>query len=218
MNAALILLALATPAYAGHTCAETSEVLGRRHCSSFGAWGGLARFPSITFDTEMFHEHFAADPLGTMPAPSPGIFASTGNVIAEDSTAWGVRMRVGAPLALRPLYLAFELDVGGLTSPGATPSYALYSQVVAALGAHVHLTQTVMFSAELAGGGRMYSWMTGAEQTDGQGVVEARGRIDWWATPHLTFGASLGTSLITAGDQTFTVGFAGHLRAFDAYF
>jgi len=215
VKAALILLALAAPAYAGHTCAEVSEVLGHRQCGSFGAWGALARFPSLTFDTELFHEDFATPPVGAMTAVNPGVFATT-STMSPESSAWGMRFRVGAPLLLRPLYLAFELDIGGLSS--INPSYALLSQAVAALGAHAHVTQTIMLSAELAGGGRMYSWMTGAEETDGQGVVEARGRIDWWATPHMTFGVSLGTSLINAGDQTFTVGFAGHLRAFDAYF
>jgi hypothetical protein len=216
VKALLILLALAAPAHAGHACAETSEVLGHRHCSTYGAWGALARFPSITFDTEMFHEHFATPPLGATPVA--GIFATTNPQTSPDATAWGVRLRVGAPLMWRPLYLAFELDIGGLSAASSTPSYALLSQAVAALGAHAHVTQTIMLSAELAGGGRMYSWMTNAEETIGSGVVEARGRIDWWATPHLTFGASIGTSLIDSGDQTFTVGFAGHLRAFDGYF
>jgi len=214
VKAALVLLLLAAPAHAGHSCAETSEVLGHRQCSSYGAWGALARFPSITFDTELFHEHFAQPPVGSTTA-SAGVFAMTGQA-ASDSTAWGVRFRVGAPLMLHPLYFAFELDIGGLSS--VDPAYALMSQAVAAVGAHAHVTQTIMLSAELAGGARMYSLMTGAEETDGQGVLEARGRIDWWATPHMTFGASIGTSLIDAGDQTFTVGFAGHLRAFDAHF
>ena len=83
-------------------------------------------------------------------------------------------------------------------------------------GAHAHVTQSLTLSAELAGGGRMYSRMEHAEVTDGAGVLEARGRIDWWATPHLSFGASLGTSLIS-NDQTFTVGFSGHIRAFDGH-
>jgi hypothetical protein len=214
VKALLFLAVLAAPAHAGHACAETNEVLGHRHCTPYGAWAALARFPSITFDTEMFREHFATPPLSSTPVA--GIFSTTTEA-APDATAWGVRLRIGAPLQFHPLYLAFELDVGGLSSP-TTPSYALFSQVVAALGAHAHVTQSIMLSAELAGGGRMYSWMTNAEETVGAGVLEARGRIDWWATPHLTFGAALGTSLITSGDQTFTVGFAGHLRAFDASF
>ena len=49
----------------------------------------------------------------------------------------------------------------------------------------------------------------------GTGVLEARGRLDWWATPHLTFGASIGTSLIDSDDRTFTLGFSGHVRAYD---
>jgi hypothetical protein len=32
---------------------------------------------------------------------------------------------------------------------------------------------------------------------------------------HLTFGASIGTSLIDAHDRTFTVGFVGHVCAED---
>lgn len=215
MKSLFVLLGLATSAHAGHVCSETSEVLGRRHCSGFGAWGALARFPSITFDTEMFHEHFATPPLST--PPTTGVFATTTEA-PPDATAWGVRLRVGAPLQLRPVYLAFELDIGGLSATTTTPSYALLSEAVVALGAHAHITQSITLSAEIAGGGRMYSWMANAEVTDGAGVLDARGRIDWWATPHLTFGASLGTSLITSGDQTLTVGFAGHLRAFDAYF
>ena len=213
MKAALLLFAFTATAHAGHTCAETSEVLGRRHCTSFGAWGTLARMPSITFDTELFHEHFLIPPVEASSTTN-AIYAS-GPIADAGSSAWGVRLRAGAPLMWRPLYMAFELDVGVITAPAPDLASALLSQVVLAVGAHVHLTQSITVSAELAGGGRMYSWMAHAEVTDGAGVVEARGRLDWWATPHLTFGASLGTSLITAGDQTFTVGFAGHLRAFD---
>ena len=214
--AILAVLALATPAHAGHSCAETSEVLGRRHCSGFGGWGTLARMPSITFDMEMFHEHFLVPPV---EASSTGnaIYAS-GPVADAGSTAWGGRMRIGAPLMWRPLYMAFELDIGGVAAPSADIASALLSQAVLAVGAHAHLTDSFTVSAELAGGGRMYSWMAHAEVTDGEAVLEARGRLDWWATPHLTFGASIGTSLITSGDQTFTVGFGGHLRALDAYF
>jgi hypothetical protein len=201
----LILVALATTAHAGHVCSETSEVLGRRHCTGFGAWGALARMPSVTFDTEFLYEHFTTPPLST---PTAGVFATTTEA-PPDATAYGVRLRVGAPLQLRPLYLAFELDIAGLSTS------ALLSEAVVALGAHAHVTQSITLSAELAGGGRRYSWMEHAEVTDGAGVLEARGRIDWFAAPHLSFGAALGTSLISSGDQTFTVGFSGHLRAFD---
>lgn len=150
MKALLLLAVLAAPAHAGHACAETSEVLGHRHCTPYGAWGALARFPSITFDTEMFREHFATPPLSTTPVA--GVFATTTEA-APDATAWGVRLRIGAPLQFRPLYLAFELDIGGLSSP-TTPSYALLSQAVAALGAHAHVTQSIMLSAELSGAQR----------------------------------------------------------------
>ena len=197
MKTFVILLALSNAAHAGHVCSETSEVLGRRHCAGFGTWGTLAQLPALAFDVEVFHESFATTPLAAMPA---AVFATTAHS-APPATAAGVRLRVGAPLQLHPLYLAFELDIGELSSQ----TTALLSQAVAALGARVHVADTVTASVELAGGGRMYSSMEHAEVTSGAGVLEARGRVDWWAAPHLTFGASLGTSLI-ARDQTFTVG------------
>ena len=64
-------------------------------------------------------------------------------------------------------------------------------------------------TSQLAGGTQHTS------VADAGGVLEARGRVDWWATPHLTLGASVGTSLIDHHDHSFTVGFGGHARAFD---
>ena len=206
MKTAIILVVLTTVAHAGHVCSETSEVLGRRHCTGYGTWSALARMPSLAFDTEFLYEHFATAPI---PTPTAAVFVTT-TTETPDTTAYGVRLRVGAPLIVHPLYLAFELDIAGLSTP------ALLSEAAVAIGAHAYVLPTITLSAELAGGGRMYSRMEHAEVTDGAGVLEARGRIDWWATPHLSFGASLGTSLIS-NDQTFTVGFSGHIRAFDGH-
>lgn len=70
---------------------------------------------------------------------------------------------------------------------------------------------------ELAAGVR-YATITSAGITtnsDGMGVVEARGRLDLWATPHLTVGVLAGTDIVRRDEATFALNVGFHFEPFD---
>jgi len=194
--AVTITLATAT-AHAHRACEDVSSIVGREHCEAFGTWGSSGTWPGLEIDTEIFHERFG---LGGSLVAARG----TTDPMATDLNAWGVRERV-ARNVLGPSYLGLELDIGGIDD-GAQVSPLIAGRFV--VGVHATVMSDFMISAELAAGGRAYSDASG-------GVLEVRGRLDWWATPHLTVGASVGTSLIERDDHTLTFGLGGHLRAFD---
>jgi hypothetical protein len=194
--AAALVLATAT-ASAHRRCEEVSSIVGREHCATFGNWGTSGRLPGLEIDTELFHESLG---LGGSRVAARG----TGEVETTDLDAWGVRERLGWKL-FGPSYLGVELDLGGLAN-GAHVSPLIAGLLVG--GVHALIASDFMISGELAGGGRAYTGNSG-------GVLEVRVRLDWWATPHLTVGASIGTSLIDRDDHTLTFGLGGHLRAFD---
>jgi hypothetical protein len=222
----------------GKTCTELSTVVGREHCSQFGQWGMLARFPAITFDTELFHEHFLLAPtsaVGTVEHLGTGYTYRVVSDATGGATAWGLRSRTTWRLG-GPIYTGLEFDLGGLSStpemhvemadagPTLSDPFAILVAGRLVVGARAFVTPSFSLSAELAGGGRLISitetshLLDCTQQTSvssGAGVLEARGRLDWWAAPHLTIGASIGTSLIDSGDHTFTIGFGGHIRAYD---
>jgi hypothetical protein len=202
MKTLLVLFALTTTAYAHRVCSEVSTIVGRQHCSQFGQWGLARLLPSFEIDVEMFREQFGS---------SSDVIARGGATVDNQVDAYGVRGRV-LKLISGPLYLGGEIDLGGVMQDDhAKAGMLLAARLVA--GAHVLLPGDFMISGELAGGGRVY------DLTDQSiGVLEARGRFDWWATPHLTVGASIGTSLIDHTDHTFTFGIGGHVHAFDGHY
>jgi hypothetical protein len=194
--AVTIAIATAT-AHAHRPCEEVSSIVGHQHCATFGNWGTLDRLPGLEIDTEIFHERFG---LGGSLVAARG----AGEPTTADLNGWGVRERLAWKM-FGPSYLGIELDMGGIDN-GARVSPLFAGRLVG--GVHALVTSDFMISAELAAGGRTYAGNSG-------GVLEARGRVDWWATPHLTVGASVGTSLIDRDDHTLTFGLGGHLRAFD---
>jgi hypothetical protein len=72
---------------------------------------------------------------------------------------------------------------------------------------------------ELAGGVR-YATITAdgspmSTYTNSAGVFEARGRLDLWLSPHLTFGALAGTDLARRDEVTFGLDVGFHFERFD---
>lgn len=157
----------------------------------------LGEWPGLEIDTEILHERFG---LGGSLVAARG----TSEPTSAELDAWGVRERLAWKL-FGPSYLGIEFDVGGIEN-GARISPMVGGRLVG--GVHALVTSAFMISGELAAGGRAYPDSSGV-------VLEARVRLDWWATPHLTVGASIGASLIDRDDHTLTFGLGGHLRAFD---
>lgn len=71
---------------------------------------------------------------------------------------------------------------------------------------------------ELAGGVR-YATITSVSgvttNAQGMGVVEARGRLDLWATPHVTVGVLAGTDIVRRDEATFALNVGFHFEPFD---
>ena len=72
---------------------------------------------------------------------------------------------------------------------------------------------------ELAGGMR-YATITGPDTTmstytNGSGVLEARGRLDMWLSPHFTIGALAGTDIAQRDEVTFGLDVGFHFEPFD---
>jgi hypothetical protein len=217
-------------------CSEVSSVVGRQHCAVFGQWAALARLPALEFDTEMFHEHFLLAPTSAVGSVEHLGTPYTYRVVMDSNqaaSAWGLRERTAWRIA-GPIYMGTEIDIGGLASapqmhvesdgPVIGDPAALFLAARAVVGARAFVTPTLSLSGELAGGARIVSFtatsqLAGCTQqtsvADAGGVLEARARVDWWASPHWTLGASVGASLIDHNDHSFTVGFGGHVRAFD---
>ena len=197
MRALVIAIVFASAtAHAHRTCEEVSSIVGRQHCAAFGNWGSPGALPNLEIDTEILHERLGLD---------GSLVAARGNEPSRaDLNAWGIRERL-LWNAFGPAYLGVELDLGGVAAgPRVMPMIA--GRIVG--GVHALVTSDLMISAELAGGGRAYTDASAS-------VLEVRGRLDWWATPHLTVGVALGTSLIDREDHTLTFGLGGHLRAFN---
>jgi hypothetical protein len=72
---------------------------------------------------------------------------------------------------------------------------------------------------EVAGGMR-YATITAADSpmsmyTNGDGVLEARGRLDLWLSPHFTLGALAGTDIARRDEVTFGLDIGFHFERFD---
>jgi hypothetical protein len=217
-------------------CTEVSSVVGRQHCAVFGQWAALSRLPALQFDTELFHEHFLLAPTSALGTVEHLGTPYTYRVVSDSNqaaSAWGLRVRTAWKIA-GPIYMGTEIDLGGLASapqmhvesdgPTIGDPTALFVAARAVVGARTWVTPTLSLAGEFAGGARMVSFnatsqfMGCTQETsvlESAGVLEARARVDWWASPHLTLGASIGTSLIDSNDHSFTVGFGAHARAFD---
>lgn len=211
-----------------HSCTEVSDVVGYQQCSGFGAWS--LNVPSLSIDFGVATHRFAGERLAAM-----GTFM-------ENSTSFGYRfgtepgeslatnviapqLRVALAVA-GPLYVASELEIGGVTSgphawgeidgSNAGPITTTYGAARAAVGMQARF-EPLMLSGELAGGARMLAYKIkdeGATAYQTRGEIQARARLDVWLSPRMTVGAMVGTSLLDRGDAIVALSIGGHLRAF----
>lgn len=211
-----------------HGCTEVSDVVGYRQCSGFGGWSWSV--PALSIDLGVAGHRFAGQPLAAMGTfmenttsfgyrfgTEPGESLAT-NVIAP-------QLRVALGLA-GPLYVASELEIGGVTSGPRVwgeidggdggPISTTYGAARAAVGLRARFEQ-LMLSGELAGGARMLAYKIKDEDATAyqtRGEVQARARLDVWLSARMTLGAMVGTSLLDRGDTIVALSIGGHLRAF----
>lgn len=145
-------------------------------------------------------------------------------------------MRFGVGVS-RHLYVASDVELGGLVSPRAeaqmtssgqfgtpsiTPARTMVLDVLGAVGAQASAGRGT-FAVELAGGLRTLrhqyeSRYLACQQTETisetYGVVETRARAQAWLTPFVSLGATVGASVLDRADWTVGVQLGVHSRAF----
>jgi len=135
----------------------------------------------------------------------------------------------------RVLYFGAELDIGSFdASEGpANPAAArgegstgsgtpMTTQIDGQLGAAKLVGGARLMAGAVSGGlelaaGIRYTTLTegSASNSVGTGVVEARGRLDVWVTPHVTVGALAGTDIARRDEATFALNVGFHFEPFD---
>jgi hypothetical protein len=227
MRAAIVVLAIAALAPRAHAkgCHEISHVVGYEKCSRFGSWSRDQDIVPFQIEVGWLHERFS-----TKPFVLSGDDARTTGTASESSepatVADGVAVRWLA--GSRLVYGGIELDAGGLDQQ---PQFAGLPEgggsLMAGLGVFgVHASLWRFAAAvELAAGGRVVSYdycgggktSCNATEIQGGGVVEARVRVEWFATQHWSLGFAYGKSLLD-DEHSLSVFTGIHLRALDGMY
>jgi hypothetical protein len=227
----------------GHaSCTDDSDVVGYRHCTSFGAWASKLGLPHIAFEAGAIVRRF-----GSL------LDGQTGHVThGGEAFAYRVATPVGGPRSLdtavlstmratvglsHGFYSAVELDLGGLAQPGraqaemstgtfGTPDLAPRRGFVAdslgTIGVHSALHGGGV-GVELSGGMRAVSYHFRSSYHDCEQmtvvtavapIAEARVRGELWLSPWVTAGVTAGTSVLESHAWMGGLYIGLHTRAF----
>lgn len=224
-------------------CVESSEVLGRRQCGTFGEWAMPEVLPPVAIEIGTSIRSFGLGRLqlgGTIDHEEHGSYQYS---MVGGGEGAGQPMAVAAGVDVRILmgkrwYGGVEASFGGISAderamqmvttdamPGATlePTVQLHVTGGGVIGARVPLGRFSL-AGELMGGTRMVqvaldSHYGACETTEYDrhvtAVVEPRVRLDYWATPWFAVGAFAGYDVLSKDSQVFGVYLGGHARAFD---
>jgi hypothetical protein len=223
-------------------CLETSDVVGRQQCGSFGDnWGGTSRVPPIIAELGTFSRRI--DPRfsgGGVLAHDGGAFAYSVVPGERDSgaTAVGMVIRLGSALPSH-LYAGIEGEIGGVVSDGGAdiamlapasdgsmPSVTTNEALFVGGGAYAGVRGRfgrLSAAAEVGAGARAIQLHVDSRygdcvvseyHYDASGYVEPRVRADYWVNPWLTVGGYAGTDL-EGRLATMGLTLAAHVRAFD---
>jgi hypothetical protein len=182
---------------------DSSDVVGYRHCTPYGAWGANLRDPEVFMELGTNMRHFAssAGPLSVARISTP----STSTSVASSTThsnagpAWMFDERMGVHLN-RVIYFAFDFEFGdfaGTNSPALDERVIIVDGMLSA-GAHVGVGPFAL-RGEVAGG-LMESALVSQTDMSLDPMLEARGRVDLWLSPWFTVGGVGGASLIHSGE------------------
>lgn len=227
---------------AAERCEETSDVVGYRQCTRFGAWGMNPRIPHLSIEGGVLVRQFTTLLDGQISSYHHGAEQFAYRVLApsggrELDTA--VLSTLRATLGLRHgLYGAAEIDLGGLTRAAHTGTEMMNAGALgtpdlrqdggfvvdslATLGVR-GATHFGSLGAELSGGLRAVSYGFYSTYFDCirptsvmayAPVAEARARGELWLSPWLTAGVTVGTSVIDARTWMGGVYLGVHTRAF----
>ena len=196
------LLLVGSTARAGHHCAEVSETVGERRCTSFGqSWSTERSIPMLA---------------------SIGGWSSLVRPVGRDVAlrgplqSYGVDVRFGGYFA-RYGYIALDWGVAlGRPAPALT---LFHARVGPAVGVRVPLGRV---SLRVEGLTALQLLLLSREGKDGGGgamiAIEPRVALDFWLAPDTTLTTWAGTNLLRSGDSSFGLALAAHVRAFDGAF
>ena len=227
---------------AAQRCEETSDVVGYRQCTKFGAWGMNTRVPHITVEGGLVVRQFVSRLDGQIGSFSHGAEsfsyrATTATRSRLLDTAVLSTLRASLGLS-HGLYAGAEVALGGLAAPGRAAIEMMSSGVFGDPefrqdgGFVVDSLATVGIrgaghaggiAVELSGGLRAVSYsfhssyhdcVTGTSVLAYAPVAEARARGELWLSPWLTAGVTVGTSVIEARSWMGGFYLGVHTRAF----
>jgi hypothetical protein len=171
--------------------ADSTDVVGYRHCPRYGAWGASLLDPYVYVDVGMNVRHFASRSAAvaarsTSPVPLSG----------NESQALTFDERIGYGIT-HSLYTAIDLELGNFDSSSATDSDVLFAGL-ASLGMRVGLGP-IALAGEMTGGA-MESSYPSQTSVHFEGILEARARADLWLAPWFSVGGVIGESLLDHRD------------------
>ena len=223
-------------------CEDTTDVVGLRHCSKFGAWSSNLRAPVIVIEAGAMLRQFPTLLDSQAGSVSHGVesFAyrvSQPTVRRALDTAVLSTMRISTALP-RGLYTGLEVDLGGLTqtgqvgmemmstgvfgSPSLTQDRGFIVDTLGVVGAR-GTTGFGGLGVELAGGLRAVSYSFhssyhGCEESTSVRALapaaEARARGELWLGPWLTAGVMVGASILERSNWVGGLYLGVHSRAF----
>jgi len=229
--AALCLVAIAAPAYAGHAshCRDASHVFGYKHCTRFGAgWSRDVNTAPWREEIGWLHESFTPRPF-TVPSTATSAVRTGGAVVGGRSAVTGNGSSMRYLTGGRILYGGLELSTLFYPSPtvdGETSAEGGAFQPLGVFGAHMSVWQLGL-SAEVAGGPRIalldYCEASPCTRATNQvsqveGVLDARVGVSYFITPIWSIGAVYGQNMLDAGDRSIALYIGLHFRPFDGMY
>jgi hypothetical protein len=223
-------------------CDETSDVVGYRRCTKFGAWGTDLRVPRGSFEGGVVVRQFASLLDRQTGSVIHGYDQFVYRVVSPPPAQQldtAVMSTVRANMALsHGLYTALEVDLGALAQPGRATTEMMSSGIVGTptlrqeRGFVVDGFATVglrgagragALALEMSGGMRGVSYSfhssylaceTSSSIRAYAPLAEARARGELWLGPWLTAGVTVGTSMLERDAWMGGVYLGVHTRAF----
>jgi len=188
-------------------CRDENDVVGYRHCATFGQWGSPAREIQLVLGAGIGIRRAtaASAPVASRTVVDGGRTPGSDVIATSD-------FRVTA--AKRGFYGGIEVEIGDLTRRAY--HYGGFLQGGALLGVEAPVGPFELGVEALVAGRstRRGSVDHPATPPDLAPVVEVRARVDVWLSPWLTMGGVLGSGLLDRSEWIGAVVVGFHSRAF----
>lgn len=174
-------------------CPVDDGIVGYRPCPGYGAWGTALEGPYVFVRLGFNVRHLPRTPMASPAASSARTTMPVSAVEAGSDASYTMLEQISMATS-RLTYVGLEMELSQTTehpAPGARTFDAGGSIVGGLHGGSKWLN----IGAELAAGGRFVNDHRTAYEV-GEGVLEARARVDLSLSPWFTIGADAGVSLL----------------------